>query len=806
MAGDNQLVKALKENSVRYIKTTANATDAIEKTTAEALEGVPGLEKHELEDEHKQSPNHVGNKNHEDVCLTPGCIHTASKVLEAMDPEVEPCDDFYTFACGAFLRDTNIPDEKVSVNTFSTIGDRLQEQLRTLVSEESPANEAKPFRLAKDFFKACMNKSLIEERGLKPLTDIIDNLGGWPVVVGDAWDENSWTWVEAVKKFRKYGYSVDYILDFSVGIDLKKSSQRTIDLDQSALGLSREYLIKGLEDKIVQAYYSYMVDLAVIYGADRPRAEKELNDSLAFEIKLANISLPNEKRRNATTLYNPMKIEEVQKTYNYIDWLDYINAILPEKLKVTEKEQIIISVPTFFKDLEEVLKTTPKRTIANYMMWRVSAFSSFFLTEELRKRQLVYSTAISGKQEQEPRWKECVDMTSGSLPISVGALYVRKHFKEDAKRTALEMVNGIRSEFQKILTTVPWMDDKTRKAAIAKAQAMTTHIGYPDEIMNNSKLEEYYKDLTVDPERYLESVLAMNVFGTDYAFNKLRQPVNKTDWVTHARPAIVNAFYSSIENSIQFPAGILQGQFFSADRPRYMNYGAIGFVIGHEITHGFDDQGRQFDLDGNLVDWWEPDTKKAYLEKASCIIDQYGNYTEPSTSLKLNGINTQGENIADNGGIKESYLAYHKWVEQNGPELKLPGLDYTPEQMFWISAAQTWCSVYRPESMKMRITTGVHSPAQFRVLGPLSNMRDFAKDFNCPDGSPMNPTHKCELGNVTLRSTEERNLALHLMVGAPLPEAPGIFYETPVLQGTPPSPSITRNHRGRSCMISHRRC
>ncbi|XP_059610149.1 neprilysin-2-like [Phlebotomus argentipes] len=662
-----------------------------------------------------------------------------------MDPEIEPCDDFYTFACGTFLKETNIPDEKVSVNTFMITLDRVKEQLRTLVSEESASNEAKPFRLAKDFFKACMNKTLIEERGLKPLKTIMDDLGGWPVDRGDAWDEKSWSWVEAVKKFRKYGYSVNYILVFLVGIDLKKSTQRIIILDQSALGISREYLIKGLDDKIVQAYYSYMVDLAVIYGAERSRAEKELNESLAFEIKLANISLPNEKRRNATTLYNPMTIAEVQKAYNYIDWLDYINAILPESLKVAEKETIIISVPSFFKDLEAVLKETPKRTIANYMMGRNFAISAFFLTEEVRKRQLEFTMAVSGKQQRGPRWQECVDATAGSFSIALGALYVRKHFREDAKKTALEMVNGIRSEFQKILTTVPWMDDKTRKAALAKAKAMTTHIGYPDEIMDNSKLEECYKDLKIDSSKFLESVLAVTVFGTDYAFNKLRQPVNKTDWLTRASPAIVNALYLALENSIQFPAGILQGQFFSADRPRYMNYGAIGFLIGHEITHGFDDQGRQFDLDGNLVDWWEPDTKKAYLEKASCIIDQYGNYTEPSTTLQLNGINTQGENIADNGGVKESYLAYQKWVEKNGPELKLPGLDYTPQQMFWISAAQTWCEVYRPEWMKIVIITNAHSPGRFRVNGPLSNLRAFAKDFNCPEGSPMNPTHKCEV-------------------------------------------------------------
>lgn len=361
-------------------------------------------------------------------------------------------------------------------------------------------------------------------------------------------------------------------------------------------------------------------------------------------------------------------MREVQEKYPYIPWVEYINALLPTGLDINENEVIIVSVPLFFEKLGKLLEQTPKRTVANYLMWRVTAFSSFFLTEELRKRQLVYSTAVSGKQEQEPRWKECIDITSGSLSISVGALYVRKHFQEDAKRTALEMVGGIRKEFEKILKQVPWMDEETRAAALNKVHAMSTHIGYPDEIMDNEKIEKYYENLEIDSNNYLLSVLNMNVFGTDYAFNKLRKPVNKTDWVTHARPAIVNAFYSSIENSIrkctfcfysnlkmaarriaividiyryslwfctEFPAGILQGQFFSADRPRYLNYGAIGFVIGHEITHGFDDQGRQFDLNGNLVDWWKAETKSSYLDKAKCIIHQYGNYTEPTTGLKV---------------------------------------------------------------------------------------------------------------------------------------------------------------------------
>ncbi|XP_055543996.1 neprilysin-2-like isoform X1 [Wyeomyia smithii] len=687
-------------------------------------------------------------KEADDLCLTPGCIHSASKALEQMDSNVEPCDDFYNYACGRMVKETNIPDEKVSVNTFSVIGDRLQEQLRSLVSEEIGENEGTPFKLAKNLFKLCMNKTRIEEKGTKPLLDILDILGGWPVLKGDMWDtDSSWSWVKSVKDFRQQGYSTDYFFDFSVGTDLKNSTRRIIDTDQAALGISREYLVKGFESPIVSAYYSYMVDMAVLLGAEESRAKRELLDSLNFEIALANISLPNEKRRNATALYNPMSVKEFQLKYPYTDWVKYFNVILKDTgIEIDENEVIIVSVPSFMEQLGPLLRNTPKRTMANYVMWRISGFSSFFLTEKLRKRQLQYSTALSGKQEQEPRWKECVDITSGSLPISVGALYIRKYFKEDSKRAALDMVNDIKAIFVNILEKVEWMDEVTRKSALEKVGSMVTHIGYPDELMDDKKIAEYYEDLQFKPEdNYLNTILYMNQFGTTKAFKKLRQSVNKTDWITHSRPAVVNAFYSSIENSIQFPAGILQGQFFSYDRPKYMNYGAIGFVIGHEITHGFDDQGRQFDKNGNLVDWWQADTKKAYLEKARCIIEQYGNYTEPNVKLNLNGINTQGENIADNGGIKEAYYAYRKWAEKNGPEPRLPGLDMTPEQMFWLSAAQTWCSVYRPETMKMRITTGVHSPGQFRVLGPMSNMVEFSKDFNCPSGSPMNPEQKCEV-------------------------------------------------------------
>ncbi|XP_018313637.1 LOW QUALITY PROTEIN: membrane metallo-endopeptidase-like 1 [Mycetomoellerius zeteki] len=657
-----------------------------------------------------------------DVCLTSECIHTASNVIKNMDPNVEPCDDFYKFACGGFLESTIIPDDKTSVTAFSTIVDDLEEQLRLSIEEESPPNELRPFRLAKDFYKACMNKTAIEARGLTPLLNNLKKLGGWPVLEGEKWNDGDFTWKDSVYKFRRLGYSVDYFIDFGVSVDLKNNSRRLIDLDQAALGLSREYLSKGFNEKIVQAYYKYMVDIAVILGADSDRARTELKESLEFEIKLANISLPNEKRRNVTLLYNPMTVNELSLAYSNIPWWEYFNTILAPQAQLTQDEIVIVNVPSYLKDFEQLISTTPKRVQANYALWRATAASISYLTDDIRKRQLKYTTELNGKTD---------------------SMYVRKYFKEDAKKTALEMVDDIRQEFTKILKRVDWMDEKTRKNALEKAADMTSHIAYPNELLDDRKLEEFYQGLELSADDYMGSIFNLSIFGTNFSFGRLRQPVNKTEWISHGRPAVVNAFYSSIENSIQFPAGILQGIFFNNDRPHYMNYGGIGFVIGHEITHGFDDQGRQFNKEGNLVDWWESETKKRYLKRAECIIHQYGNYSVKEVGLNLNGINTQGENIADNGGIKEAYYAYKEWVKRNKPERRLPGLPYSPEQLFWISAANSWCSKYRPEALKLRITTGFHSPGEFRVRGPLSNMEEFSHDFNCPIGSRMNPEKKC---------------------------------------------------------------
>merc|ERR550534_2042780 len=374
------------------------------------------------------------------------------------------------------------------------------------------------------------------------------------------------------------------------------------------------------------------------------------------------------------------------------------------------------------------------------------------------KEQLAYSKAITGKASKSPRWEKCVKAMAGlgsnyfyhyegSLTNAVGAMYAKEHFKAAAKEVTDEMVFNIRKEFKEMLDKLDWMDEKTKKRAFEKADLMTPNIAYAKEILDDRLLEDFYDGLVLSKASYLKNYLHLKIWISKYYANELRKPTDPKSWKTHGGAAIVNAFYNPAENSINFPAGILDGVFFQEDRPLYMNYGAIGFVVGHEITHGFDDQGSQKDGEGNLVDWWEPETKARYLEKARCIIEQYGNYTVEvdGETLNVNGINSQGENIADNGGVKEALLAYNRLTEKHGIEPILPGMNFSPRQLFWLSSARVWCNAKRPGALKKQVLTDPHSPAQFRVNGPLANLREFSQDWGCPVGSPMNPAKKCQV-------------------------------------------------------------
>ncbi|XP_033211544.1 neprilysin-2-like [Belonocnema kinseyi] len=679
------------------------------------------------------------------VCTNTECQDFASMIRQFMNPKVDPCDNFYQFACGNYTQNAVIPKDEGFINRDSFIEEKVKNQLKISIEEGIQTNEPRFITLAKNLYNGCMNTSAIEENGLKTVLDEFKELGGWPVLEEDSWKEEKFDWKNTTYAMGKLGYGTNYLFDFKPSVDLLNSSRLVLTIDQPALSIGREYLIEGFNNKIVNAYYNFTVEIAVLCGANLTRAEEELKESLEFEIKLAKISVSDEDRSDSTAFYNPMNVRELSKQYPSILWKEYFNSIL-QPIVIDDEELIIVTVLDYFKEFEKLIKNTrSKRVLANYLLCRALQEDVDLLTNAFRNSKMKLSTIVNGPVERQVQWKECLDMVSSELEFIIGALYVRKYFSPESKKKAEELAVDIEQQFKAMLQEIDWMDEDTRKLALDKLASIKNFIGYPKELTDEKKLDEFFQKLEVNPNNYIKAAGNISIFWSQYYFGQLRQSVNKADWKTHSDVTVVEAFYLVEENSVLFPAANLQDIYFHKDRPQYMNYALTGFIVGHEITHGFDAVGSQYDKNGEPKNWWTPDTEKKFLEKADCIIKQYGNYIAKEVDLKVNGTSTQEENIGDNGGMRLSYLAYQNWVERNGPEPTLPGLSYSPSQLFWISSASMWCKKQTPEYLKDYITYDPHSPPEFRVIGTNSNRPEFTKDFHCPPGSAMNPDKKCSI-------------------------------------------------------------
>ncbi|XP_045470626.1 neprilysin-2-like [Harmonia axyridis] len=674
------------------------------------------------------------------ICQTEGCILAASKIIQSMNPKVDPCEDFFEFACGRYTENNYIPEDEVSINSFSEVGDRITENFRTLLEKPVVEDEIVPFQYSKKLYKMCMNSTQTEQEDFKFFKNMMKELGGWPVLEGNYWNEKIFDWKSTQYNFRKLGLHHTQFISSYVGLDAKNSTKRIFTMGQPCGGFAK-LLKKGMNETLVKAYNDYLVDIVVLYGGDRTQAIKEIKQYLEFRIELAKIMFMPEERRNASLGYNKMTIREVQIRFPSIPWLQYINTKLEPFVTLTYDDFVIVTEPEYIEKLEKLLAVTPKRAIANYMFISISEHRLF--NDEMRKKSLDFEKIAYGVTEDIPLWKKCI--YSNSLHLAQSSMYVRQYMKSRSKNSIKELMVDIKTTFMENLKKYTWMDHKTRKRAIQKAEALRSYVGYPDELLDDDEIEKYYEGLVIDENSLLKTSLAKTIWGRNSYLKKYHEPYDKNDWKDKAFPTVVNAFYEQTDNSIMIPTGILHQPFFDNDRPKYLNYGAIGFVVGHEIIHGFDDQGRQYDKSGNLVDWWEPASNKSFQERADCLIQQYANYTNDKINMSLNGINTQGENIADNGGIKLAYVAYQKWLHRNKPEPQLPGLKYTPQQLFWISAANIWCSKERPEYEKLMILADYHSPNYYRIIVPFINSGYFAKDFDCPLGSRMNPKYKCRL-------------------------------------------------------------
>ncbi|XP_064610281.1 neprilysin-1-like [Liolophura sinensis] len=677
-----------------------------------------------------------GNSN---VCKTANCIKTAAQLMDSMDMAADPCEDFFQYACGTWNKKYVIPEDKATFNTFEKLHDDLQVILKDLLEEPSRRDEPNAIHQAKVLYRSCMNTTQIQEIGDGPFRKVLEDLGSWPIVA-PRWDGRSFVLEDTLAKLRSK-YNTQVLVKTVVGPDDKNSSVNIIQLDQPELGMpSREYY-HDPESKVVKSYLRFIVKVALVLGADPDQAETDARDVVCFETELANVTKPRADRHDTGAMYQKMTIGDLEALIPGFDWLRYLQGVIP--IHIARDEEIVLFAPEYLSLMVNLVKKTETRVVVNYIIWRIVMDFTEKLTTEYSQLRNEYRKILQGVSRDKVKWQQCVEYVNEKMGMAVGAMFIKDHFKKESKDTALEMIHNLREAFDELLLDNDWMDDETRAVAREKAYAMNERIGYPEFILDRDELDELYEQLDLDERYFLENVLTVEEFDAQFMLKKLRQQIRKDKWLQD--PAVVNAFYNPNTNDIVFPAGILQPLFYSRHFPQSLNYGGIGVVIGHEITHGFDDKGRQYDQDGNLKQWWKNETIAAFQERAQCMIDQYSSYVLDQIDMNIDGKNTQGENIADNGGLKQSYKAYRKWVERNGEEPLLPGIGLNHNQLFFLNYAQIWCGTMRDEEALQKIRIAVHSPGPIRVLGPLSNSKDFSEAYGCPLGSRMNPKHKCSV-------------------------------------------------------------
>nr|XP_054955045.1 membrane metallo-endopeptidase-like 1 isoform X8 [Pan paniscus] len=682
-----------------------------------------------------------------EVCTTPGCVMAAARILQNMDPTTEPCDDFYQFACGGWLRRHVIPETNSRYSIFDALRDELEIILKAVL-ENSTAKARPAVEKARTLYRSCMNQSVIEKRGSQPLLDILEVVGGWPVAT-DRWNET----VGASSSTSSSGMTTRT----PAGTSSTYEPRRWAGIDQPTLGMpSRDYYFNGGRNrKVREAYLQFMVSVATMLREDAnlPRdsclVQEDMAQVLELETQLAKATVPQEERHDVIALYHRMGLEELQSQFGLkgFNWTLFIQTVLSSvKIKLLPDEEVVVYGIPYLQNLENIIDTYSARTIQNYLVWRLVLDRIGSLSQRFKDTRVNYRKALFGTMVEEVRWRECVGYVNSNMENAVGSLYVREAFPGDSKSMVRELIDKVRTVFVETLDELGWMDEESKKKAQEKAMSIREQIGHPDYILEetNRRLDEEYSNLNFSEDLYFENSLQNLKVGAQRSLRKLREKVDPNLWIIGA--AVVNAFYSPNRNQIVFPAGILQPPFFSKEQPQALNFGGIGMVIGHEITHGFDDNGRNFDKNGNMMDWWSNFSTQHFREQSECMIYQYGNYSwDLADEQNVNGFNTLGENIADNGGVRQAYKAYLKWMAEGGKDQQLPGLDLTHEQLFFINYAQVWCGSYRPEFAVQSIKTDVHSPLKYRVLGSLQNLAAFADTFHCARGTPMHPKERCRV-------------------------------------------------------------
>ena len=636
-----------------------------------------------------------------------------------MDTSVKPGDDFFRYANGAWIKRTEIPPEYSRWGAFNELIEHNNDALHAIAEKASttPVDPKLSPETQKvgDYYASGMDEKTIEAVQIKPLEEEFKRIDA----IKDRADL-----LKAIAHLHTMG--IGAFFGFGAGQDAKDSSRDIAQAVQGGLGMpDRDYYTKQDADmkEKRQKYVVHVAKMLTLLGAPADKAAADANKIMALETKLAEASRTRVQLRDPIKNYNKMGVRQLQDLTPDWNWSDYFKTI-----DLVAPGDINVRQPEFFKVANALFKSTSIEDWKAYLRWQLinataPDLSKDFVDEDFNFKDRV----LRGTQQIKPRWKRVIMSEDDEIGEALGKLYVAFYFPPEAKARALELVNNLKEALADRIKTLEWMDEPTKQEALKKLAAFTVKIGYPDKWLDYSLLQ-------IDRGPYVLNALRAEKFEADRDIKKIGKPVDRTDW--GMTPPTVNAYYNSNMNEIVFPAGILQPPFFYATADDAVNYGGIGAVIGHEMTHGFDDQGRQFDAKGNLRDWWTPKSAEEFKKRSGAIVQQYNEY-EPLPGLHVNGELTQGENIADIGGVKLAYAALQKSLDKH-PEERNKKIDgFTPEQRFFLSFAAIWRQKIRDEDQKLRLTTDPHSPGQFRVNGPLSDLPEFQKAFNIPDGSPM---------------------------------------------------------------------
>uniref|UniRef100_A0A8C2GBZ7 Endothelin converting enzyme-like 1 n=1 Tax=Cyprinus carpio TaxID=7962 RepID=A0A8C2GBZ7_CYPCA len=652
-------------------------------------------------------------------CMKRRSLLRAARFVQGnVDPSVQPCYDFYSFACGGWLRRHGIPEDKLSYGIITAIGEQNQEKLQRLLQAPIQRKETDSAeRKVKEFYRSCINMKEIDRLGAGPMTEVIDSCGGWDLSGappgGAGWDSGSAPvrpdFNEMLYKTQGV-YSTSVFFSLTVSVDDKNSSRNAIRIDQEGLTLPERTLYLGQDEdsvKILASYKALMERLLSMLGAHN--ATLKSREILDLETRLANITVSeyDDQRKDISSMYNRITLKQLQKMAPSFHWKRLLDRIFSDNF--SDEEEIVVLATDYMQTVSDIIKTTSKRVLHNYMLWRIVAALSEHLSTAFRSTIHDFSREIDGGERQLDLERLCLNQANKHFGMALGALFVQQHFSSSSRAKVQELVEDIKHSLDQRLQELDWMDEETRGAARAKLQHMMVMTGYPDFLLKPELIDEEY-GFDVNEKTYFRNILNSIKYNIKLSVKKIQREVDKTTWLLP--PQALNAYYLPNKNQMVFPAGILQPTLYDPEFPQSLNYGGIGAIIGHELTHGYDDWGGQYDRYGNLKQWWTEESYKKFQKKAECIVKLYENFTV--YNQRVNGRLTLGENIADLGGLKLSFYAYQKWVREHGPERPLPGLKYTHEQLFFIAFAQNWCMKRRSQSIYLQLLTDKHAPEHYR--------------------------------------------------------------------------------------------